>query len=62
MIDMFKKLKAFDAQSKLANVLPQAFSSHPALDKRIARLEAAVGKASAQIGFPAIGAVDWKRP
>jgi predicted Zn-dependent protease len=39
MIDVFKKLKAFDTKSQEADILPQAFSSHPALDKRIARLE-----------------------
>ncbi len=59
MIDMFKKLKAFDAQSKTGNLLPLAFSSHPALDKRIARLERRWEKLPT-IRFSAIGAAGWE--
>jgi Zn-dependent protease with chaperone function len=39
MISMFRKLKAYEAEQRALPDLPQAFSSHPALDKRIARLE-----------------------
>ncbi len=62
MIDMFKKLKAFDAQSKVGNLLPQAFSSHPALDKRIARLERRWQKLPHQSGFLPLAPLDWKQP
>jgi Zn-dependent protease with chaperone function len=40
MISMFRKLKVLEAEEdRVAALLPQAFRSHPALDKRIARLE-----------------------
>jgi len=39
MIEMFQKLKAVEATEKGLHLLPQAFESHPDLDKRIARLE-----------------------
>jgi len=38
--EMLKKLKAVQQNMKLVQVAPQAFSSHPATDKRIRRLEA----------------------
>lgn len=62
MIDMFKKLKAFDAQTKTGNLLPQAFSSHPALDKRIARLERRWQKLPNRSGFRPLPPLDWKEP
>jgi len=40
MTSLFRKLKAYDVMEKMGMGLPQAFSSHPALDKRIARLDA----------------------
>ena len=58
MIDMFKKFKAFDAQFKLGNLLPQAFSSHPALDKRIARLEREWKKLPAKSDFRQLPPLD----
>lgn len=39
MIGLFRKLQVHKAMAG-EDILPQAFSSHPALDKRIARLEA----------------------
>ncbi len=62
MIEMFKKLKAFDAQSKTNNLLPRAFSSHPALDKRIARLERRWQRLPNHSGFRPLAPLDWKEP
>jgi len=39
MVEMFEKLQAHERQRKRGIALPQAFASHPALQKRIARLE-----------------------
>ncbi len=62
MIDMFKKLKAFDVQTKMGNLLPQAFSSHPALDKRIVRLERRWQKLPDKSGFRLLAPLAWKEP
>lgn len=62
MIEMFKKLKAFDGRSKINNLLPRAFSSHPALDKRIARLERRWQKLPNPSGFRPLATPDWKQP
>jgi Zn-dependent protease with chaperone function len=51
MIDMFRKLKAYDAKQKNVEWLPQAFRSHPALEKRIARLEAKWKRLPRKSGF-----------
>jgi predicted Zn-dependent protease len=40
MIDIFRKLKDDEAREKNPDWMPQAFSSHPGLEKRITRLEA----------------------
>jgi beta-barrel assembly-enhancing protease len=39
MIEAFRKLQAHEAQQESHDDLPQAFRSHPAVEKRIARLE-----------------------
>jgi len=51
MISMFQKFKAEEAREKHDDKLPQAFQSHPALDKRIARLEAKWKKLPKKTGF-----------
>lgn len=51
MIGIFKKFKAEDAREKVADKMPQAFQSHPALEKRIARLESKWQKLHHQSGF-----------
>jgi Zn-dependent protease with chaperone function len=51
MIRMFRKFKAGEAAQKPADRLPEAFQSHPALDKRIARLEAKWKKLPRKTGF-----------
>lgn len=55
MTDMFLKLKAHDAKKKFRLDVPQAFSSHPALEKRIARLEAKWKKLPRKSGFIELG-------
>ena len=62
MIDIFKKLKAFDVQSRITPLLPQAFSSHPALDQRIARLERRWNSLPHKSGFRQLPPLDWKQP
>lgn len=61
MIGMFKKFKAEEAKEKTAGALPQAFQSHPALDKRIARLEAKWKKLPRQNGFLKLPSVDLRQ-
>jgi beta-barrel assembly-enhancing protease len=52
MISMFQKLKVCEAgQAEAALKLPQAFSSHPALDKRIRRLESRWKRLPQHTGF-----------
>jgi len=59
MIGIFKKFKAGDAKD--TDKLPQAFQSHPALDKRIARLETKWKKLHHQSGFLELQPVDLKK-
>jgi beta-barrel assembly-enhancing protease len=62
MIGMFKKFKAEEAKEKNASFkLPQAFQSHPALDKRIARLEKKWKKLPHQSGFVELEPVDLRQ-
>ena len=51
MTDMFRKLKASEGKEDFRSAVPQAFSSHPALEKRIARLETKWKKLSRRSGF-----------
>jgi predicted Zn-dependent protease len=51
MVGIFRKLKAVESKENHANQIPQAFESHPALDKRIARLEVKWKKMTRQSGF-----------
>lgn len=51
MIGIFRKFKAVESKENHAHQMPQAFESHPALEKRIARLEAKWKKLSRQSGF-----------
>jgi predicted Zn-dependent protease len=39
MTDAFRKLQAHEQQQKLRDVVPGAFSTHPDVEQRIARLE-----------------------
>lgn len=61
MISLFRKFKAQEDKEKTTDALPQAFQSHPALDRRIARLEAAWKKLPRKSGFVELEAVDWRQ-
>jgi predicted Zn-dependent protease len=62
MIDTFKKLKAAEDSTGFTHMMPQAFASHPALAKRIARLEGRWKKLDRKIGFLQIDPVSWPKP
>ena len=51
MISMFRKLKACENNQKHQLSLPRAFQSHPALEKRISRLESKWKGLSRKDGF-----------
>ena len=63
MASVFRKLKAYEDAQKHGRELPRAFQSHPALEKRIARLEAKWKKLSRPGGFLALtNAIPVVRP
>ena len=62
MIGIFRKFKAEEVKDKLASEMPQAFQSHPALEKRIARLEAKWKKLPRQSGFQELESVNLRQP
>jgi predicted Zn-dependent protease len=62
MISIFRKFKTYEEKEKSAAVLPQAFQSHPALAKRIARLEAKWKKLPRKTGFVELEPVDLRQP
>ncbi len=63
MASVFRKLKAYEEAEKHGSELPRAFQSHPALEKRIARLEAKWKKLSRPGGFIAMtNAIPVVRP
>jgi Zn-dependent protease with chaperone function len=61
MMGIFRKFKTYEEKEKGAGVLPQAFQSHPALDKRIARLESKWKRLSNQSGFLELETVDLRQ-
>ncbi len=61
MMGIFRKFKTYEEKGKGAGVLPQAFQSHPALDKRIARLESKWERLSNQSSFLELEAVDLRK-
>ena len=62
MTDLFLKLKGYEMSQKLTRLTPQAFDSHPALDKRLARLEAKWKKLPRKTGFLELESVDLTKP
>jgi predicted Zn-dependent protease len=48
---MLRKFQGFEVSQKHVEIMPRAFSSHPALEKRIARLEAKWEKLPRKTGF-----------
>jgi predicted Zn-dependent protease len=61
MIGVFRKFKAEEARENQTEQMPQAFQSHPALAKRIARLEAKWKKLSRQNDFLKLPSVDLRQ-
>jgi predicted Zn-dependent protease len=61
MISLFRKFKAQEDREKAAAAMPQAFQSHPALDQRIVRLEAAWKKLPRKSDFVELEAVDLRK-
>ena len=51
LTEILRKFQGYEAGLKHLPVMPRAFSSHPALEKRIARLEAKWKKLSRKTGF-----------
>ncbi len=51
MIDVFRKLQAYEMKHEGKSILPQAFESHPDVAKRIARLEAKWKRLPNKSGF-----------
>jgi predicted Zn-dependent protease len=62
MIGIFEKFKSGEAREKHGGELPQAFQSHPALDKRIARLEKKWRKLPRKTGFVELGSLPSPQP
>ena len=58
MIGIFQKFKATEEKENHAVALPQAFQSHPALDKRITRLESRWEKLPHKFSFEDLESVD----
>lgn len=59
MIQTFQKLKAAEDKMGFGHFIPQAFASHPALDKRIARLQKMWNKMDRHSGFLELPPVTW---
>jgi Zn-dependent protease with chaperone function len=62
MIQTFEKLKAEEDSMGFTHMMPQAFASHPALAKRIARLESRWKKLDRKSGFLELAPVSWPKP
>ena len=62
MLSAFKKLKAMEDEMGLGQLMPQAFASHPALAKRISRLEGKWQKLDQRTGFLELAPVSWPKP
>jgi Zn-dependent protease with chaperone function len=62
MISVFRKLKMMEDGMGLDRYMPQAFSSHPALSKRISRLEGKWNKLHEKSGFLELAPVSWPKP
>jgi predicted Zn-dependent protease len=59
MISMFEKFKTYESSRPKGIELTHAFDSHPALDKRIVRLERKWKKLSSKTGFVELPAMTW---
>jgi len=61
MIGVFKKLKAEEDAMGFSHLMPESLSSHPALSKRIARLEKDWQKLDRKSGFIELPPIDWAK-
>jgi Zn-dependent protease with chaperone function len=61
MIHTFEKLKASEDEMGMGHIIPQAFASHPALAKRIARLQSKWNKLDRKFGFLELPPVTWPK-
>ena len=61
LADIFRKFKAYEVEHKLRPDVPQALSSHPALEKRIARLDAKWKKLPRKSGFVELKPVEHRK-
>jgi len=61
LIDMFKKFEAEEGAMGLGHLMPESLSSHPALSKRIARLEKKWNKLDHKDGFIELPPVTWAK-
>jgi predicted Zn-dependent protease len=57
MTDAFRRLQAYEAKQDLRDDVPKAFSSHPATEKRIARLEKKWKQLKMKSGFQDLSAL-----
>jgi beta-barrel assembly-enhancing protease len=62
MIQTFQKLKAAEDRMGFSHLMPEALASHPALAKRIARLEGKWKKLDRKSGFLELTPVSWPKP
>ena len=62
MISIFRKFQGWEKDTGMDDVIPLVFSSHPALDARIVRLEGKWNKLPRQSGFVALKPVNWNKP
>jgi len=61
MVDTFKKFEAQEGAMGLGHLMPESLSSHPALSKRIARLEKKWNKLDHKDGFIELPPVTWAK-
>jgi beta-barrel assembly-enhancing protease len=61
LIDMFKKFQAEQGAMGLGHFMPESLSSHPALSKRIARLEKKWNKLDHKDGFIELPPMTWAK-
>jgi predicted Zn-dependent protease len=59
MIQVFRKLEAAEGKMGLHHIVPEAFQGHPAVEKRIARLENKWNTLPHKSGFLQLQPVSW---
>jgi len=59
---ILRKFEGYEASQKHVQVMPRALSSHPALEKRIARLEGKWKKLKRKTGFAELKPIEFTAP